>query len=636
MSKVTRIFPQRGRQLFDGGKNSKFERAIIEDNESPDCLNVVFENGAVGTREGTVKLNTAAVGSMAFDGLYTRRADDGSETMVAYAGGTMYALQGTSFITIPSAQSVFTAGVRMAATQYENYLFMGNGGTIPYKWNGSTFTRHGVYAPTATAAVASNGTGNLTPSSDYRYKVTYVNSNLVESDVGPVTATFTISATSGQNRLSSLPIAPASYGVNHRYIYRTSANGSTFKRVGTIADNTTTTFDDNVADSSLGATAPTDNGVPPVYSICIYHQNRLWVNDAANPNYLWYSNLGDPYTFASTNFLKVGDNASDLLKALAVQDNAVVARCENSDTLIIMPTTDPSDWRAVVSKSPFGSKSPFCQLRYNNKNLFPAVQNGKFVGFAATVGETVDPSLSRLTVSTAGSLLKSDRIEPDMFNVQESYLGNISGIVFKNKAWITLTYGSGATTNNRIYQMDFSISNLSKDQKEAWVPFTGLNAAQFTIYNGRLYYASSDTSGFVFQCEAGVYSDNGAAINSYFWTKEFTGVPGEENNSKDFRAADLLVENAGAYFMDLAYRTNSDKGTGNAQQINLDPGSSLWGTMVFGRDTWGGGSDQSEVRAFLGGARGTRIQFKFSNQNTAGQRFKVHGLKFSYNPKSAR
>lgn len=630
-----RIYPRSGRILLDGGLNNKFERSIIEDNESPDCANVVFKNGAVETREGVSKLNTAAVGSFVIDGIYTRRSNTGAETMVVFAGGSGWQLAGTSFSTIGSAQSVFTAGVRVAATQYENHLFVGNGGVVPYKYNGTDWTRHGVYPPTTTATVASNGVGALTASGDYRYKIAFVNTALVESDVGPVSTTFTISTTSGQNRLTSIPVAPQSWGVSTRNIYRTVASGTTFLRVGTISDNTTTTYDDNVADASLGVEAPSDHGVPPNYSICCYHQNRLFVNDPSIPNGVFYSDLNEPYTFGALSFVLVGDGAADLVKGLSVYENSVLVTCEKSLWLIYMPSTDPADWKTQRIRTAFGSKSPFCLLDINNKHLFAAVQNGKFAGMAAVNGETVDTSTSFLTVSAAGSELLTDRIEPDMFLVQETYLPNISGIVYQNKAYIAVTYGAAQTTNNRIYQMDFSISNLKKRQTESWVPFTGLSASQFTIYGGNLYYGSSLADGFVYQMETGDYNDDGEAIDSYFWTKEFSGYESDVNFHKDFRYANILVEMVGAYYMDVVYRTNSDRGSGTTDQISLDPGGSLWGVMEW-EETWGGGNSQEDVQLDLGSANGKRIQLKFTNQNTADQRFKVHGLNFTYNLKGQR
>lgn len=635
MNAFKKIFPSNERQLLDGGLNTKFAASIIENNESPDCANVVFTNGSAGTRQGVAKFNTTPIGSFTIDGLYTRRANNTSETMCAFANGTMWAAGATTFATIPSAQSVWTSGTRIAAAQYQNYMFLGNGASVPYKYDGTNFTRQGVYPPTTTMSVASNGAGALSASATYMYKNTYVNTALVESDLGPV-VTFVISNVSGQNNLSNIPVAPQSYGVNARYIYRTSANASTFKKIATLSDNTTTTYTDNTLDSALGATAPTDNGVPPLFSAIIYHQNRVFMNDPTNPSFVFWSELNTPYTVASINFKRVGDNSTDTVRGFAIDNNNLVVFCERTVSIAYMADTNPSNWVWVTSKSPYGSKSPFGFFNYENKVGFPAVQNDKFVGISALHGADVSPSASLLTVATAGSDRVSDKIEPDMFSVQSSFLGNISSIVYKNKAYVSVTYAASNTKNNRIYVMDFSMSNLRKDQKEAWVPYTGLNASQFTIYNGNLYYGSSTATGYIYKMESGLYSDDGAAIDSYIWTKEFVGADTDTNYTKDFRYINILVDNAGNYYMNVVYKVDSDLGSGSTIQVNLNPGGSLWGVMVWGVDTWGGGTSQKEFRQFLSNARGRRIQFKFSNQNTVNQRFAVHGLNFLYNIKGYR
>lgn len=643
MGSFRHIYPKKERLLFDGGLNNKFERALIEDNESPDCLNVMFQNGAVETRDGFIQHNTQPVALQFFDGLYTRRARDLSETMVAFIGGSAWQLVGTTFTTIPSAQGIYTINHRFGAAMQENYLFSGNGFEISYKWNGAEWTRHGAYPPTTTMSVASNGAGFLMGGADYRYKMTWVNSQLVESDVSPVTTTFTVTATSGQLRVSNLPIAPQSFGINTRNIYRTTGGGSSFQKLVTIADNTTLFYDDNIPDSSLGVTAPVDNGVPAKYNTIVYHQGRIFTNDTDNPNYLRYSNLNNPYTFESTNFRIVGDNTSDLVRGICVYENSILITCEKSIWLLYMPDTDDSTWELVRTKSSYGSKSPYSLVSYDNKVLVPSVENDKFVGFAAMVGTSVEPTTTYLTVSSAGSELKSDRIEPDMFLVQDSSVGEISGAVFKNRVYLSLPYNN--TDNNRIYVMDFSIENLTKDQREAWVPWTTWKGAfQFTIYNGNLYYASSDRDGRVFKLNEGVYADQyydsgtlqSQAIDSYFWTKEYPGYDNEINFTKDFRFANLFFETSGDYFMDFLYRVDSDSGGGNKKVIDLDPGGSLWGNMIWGVDLWGGGSMQKELKISLSGSRGKRIQFKFSNQNTVNQKFKVLGLNFNYNLKGYR
>jgi hypothetical protein len=629
------VYPAKGRLTFDGGHNTKFERALIPPNESPDCLNVVFSAGAVETRGGTNKLNTTAVGSFAVDGLYTRHANDGSETMVVFAGGTAWDLTGTStFATIGSAQSVFTAGQRVACAEFENCLFVGNGGVTPYKWNSVAFTRHGVPPATGALTIASITTAGGVLTGDYQYKVTFVNSASVEGDVG--TATVTIGLVAGQGYLTGIPTAPQSHGVSSRRIYRTAAGGTSFKRLATIADNTTTTYVDNTADASLGTTAPTDNGEPPKYNAIAVCQRRVFCLDPSNRNYVCYSNLDEPFTFASTNFLPVGDASFDLLNALWVYNNNIVVGGTGGVHMIHMPSTDPTEWVTIRLRSDFGSKSPFGSFGYNNKLMFPAFQSGKFVGMAAVSGTTIDPSATPLEAAAVGSDTKSDKIEDEMFSVQEAYAAKISAQVFKNKAYIAATYGDGATTNNRVFVWDFSRTNLLRKQEGAWSPLSGINASQFTVYNGKLYYGTSSATGFVYEMEYSTPSDSGSAINSYYWTAEYSGLKGHENMQKDFRAIRLLVELSGDWMMTLGYRVDSDSGDGNTTQIDLNPGGSIWGSFNWGEATWGGGADQREVTVYLGQVTGKRIQLKFSNQNAAGQSFKVLGANIYYNIKGRR
>jgi hypothetical protein len=629
-SKIT--YPKRGYLQFDGGMDSKFQKALLPDNESPDCANVVFSEGAVETREGYSKANSSSVGSAVCDGLYTRHDTSGNQTMLAWFGGTLYGFNINTFVSVTSAKSVYTAGQRVAGAEYEGHMFFGNGGTTPYKYDGTDFTRHGVPAATGVVSVASDTSSQGDLNGAYSWKVTYVNSQAVEGDVGTA---ISGSLASGIALLTDIPTAPQSHGVDARRIYRTVTSGATFLRVGEISDNTTTTYNDTTSDAGLGTEAPTDAGEPPNYDAIVYHQNRLWCNDPANPNFVWYSDLAEPYTFASTNFIRVGDNSTDVVRGFSVYSDGVVVHCDTTHWLIYLPDATPANWSTVRIKTPFGCKSPYAPVMYNNKILFPAMQADKVVGFAAIEGVGTAPDTTFLTVASTGSDLKSNRIEPEMFTINETYVKNISGMVYKNKAYVSVTNGSGNTTNNRIWVYDFGISRTNRDQEAVWSMFTGINAAQFCVLEGELYFGSSTANGMVYRLYDGTYTDDGAAINSYWYTKEYGGHEDHWSNHKDFRTAHVLVQKAGSYYMNLTRILDSDDGGGTTHQIDLTPSGSLWGTMDWG-DDWGGAKTDEEVEVFLGVAAGKRIQFKFDNQNTAGQKFKVNYMRYNYNLKGRR
>ncbi len=95
-----------------------------------------------------------------------------------------------------------------------------------------------------------------------------------------------------------------------------------------------------------------------------------------------------------------------------------------------MPDTTASNWIQLRLKTAYGSKSPFGVINYNDRLMFPAMDNDKFVGFAAITGQTIEPTATLMTVSATGSDLKSNVIEPDMFTTLETYVPNISAMVF--------------------------------------------------------------------------------------------------------------------------------------------------------------------------------------------------------------
>lgn len=105
-------------------------------------------------------------------------------------------------------------------------------------------------APATAPTVATSSSGALTGA--YQYLVTFTDS-AGETTAGPVSAT--VNPSSQEVSLTAIPTG-LSGTITGRNIYRTKAGGSTFYLLTSIADNTTTTYTDNTADSSLPSTQP--------------------------------------------------------------------------------------------------------------------------------------------------------------------------------------------------------------------------------------------------------------------------------------------------------------------------------------------------------------------------------------------
>lgn len=123
-------------------------------------------------------------------------------------------------------------------------------------------------APSAVTVALGSGAGNV-DNGAHRYLCTFVTAN-GETQAGDISAAVTVidKTINGKISLSAIPIGGSL--VTGRKIYRTAAAGSIYLLLSAITDNTTTTYTDNTADSSLGAEAPSTNTTSdPLLSILI-------------------------------------------------------------------------------------------------------------------------------------------------------------------------------------------------------------------------------------------------------------------------------------------------------------------------------------------------------------------------------
>ena len=669
------IYPQNHRIFFDGGLNNKFDVNLIPDNESPLLLNVAFDDGAVGTRLGIATAPswaTSDIGSHACDGLFTQTNDQNEQGIVAVYAGDIFLSETLQKRGSQYTPTSWVTGTKVTAAEYQEQLFIGQSGKQPYRipdnWIVSAATtsadqlfRHGVTAGTLTT-----GSGNSTNmtfgagfssgvtdmSGVYKYQFSFVNTAGVEGDVSSNTTAIT--ATTLGLTVNDLPNPPLSMGIETLNIYRTAADVDSpyqfVTNVTVVSRGGSTDWEDTNPDAALGIAAPIDQGVPPNYSVSLYHQGRLFVIDP-DDNLVKYSELGNPYTFKATSFIRLGDQAGDIPIGLDIYDNSLVVLCTRSPWMVYMGSTSDTDWRVLRIRSPYGCASKFGSFKFNNKVMYPAVQGGRFVGFAALEGQTVSPSASLLTNTALGSDLQSTRIENAMKLMNEDLIDCIVSHVYERKAYIsipldvintdgTTTY---ATENNRVLLFDFSMGRLDRKQESSWSLWDNCKFTAFTNYRHsarlktQIFGGSGLADGWCRELNVeDTYSDDGStAINSYYYTKKFPGNKRDENFHKDFRYALVLHEISETDIdMNFSYLVDSQS-TENTQVVSLTGGAE-WGESNWYEFQWSTGEGSREQRLYTAPTYGKRIQFKFDNQNTAGNWFKIYGFNFVYNNKGLR
>jgi uncharacterized phiE125 gp8 family phage protein len=109
-----------------------------------------------------------------------------------------------------------------------------------------------------TAALASPAAPGNVDNGDHRLRVTFATPD-GETQAGTASAVVTVAdkTVNGQLSYTGIPLGGAQ--VTSRRLWRTKAGGDIYYLLATIANNTATTYTDNIADVSLGAEAPSTN-----------------------------------------------------------------------------------------------------------------------------------------------------------------------------------------------------------------------------------------------------------------------------------------------------------------------------------------------------------------------------------------
>lgn len=190
--------------------------------------------------------------------LYPLRWPGGVEPWTAYGGAT--ALWGTTWTPAEINSTSFGIDFSTQNVIYDTFSVFVDAVKIKVYYRAEHYI--GVNSPltnsvgSAVTISAWNG-GNLS-TGNYYYKLTY----LTESGETTGSATSNMVSITTPASFAKVNVTGVAVGgdrVTARKLYRTEADGATFKLVTTISNNTATTYLDNIADANLTTTIPSVN-----------------------------------------------------------------------------------------------------------------------------------------------------------------------------------------------------------------------------------------------------------------------------------------------------------------------------------------------------------------------------------------
>ena len=353
MKKVSLTLPQKSW----GSLNTKFPANTI--NVDVDELTEGSKNfdtdtkGALVKRKGGVNFNDVLFAGTPVDLFEAVFSSGVHHLLIGTSTGILRASEGSAAIvaadmTQSSLASFSTTG-NLEFALYLDRVYMGNGINAPQVYDRTQVygginygvpvsagfvSDAGATPPTSAPGFAADSSGGSVPDGDHTYKVTFLYYGFEESNGGPATVSHTVASPNNTINLTSIPIG--GYGVTARKVYRDDADG-VYRLVGTVGDNTTTVFTDTFAVGT--AFIPTDNGIPPLFSLIIQHKDRNWMAGVTGtPSTLYFTDAGKPDVVRSTSTILC--NPEDPITALSVYNDRIIVFNRNSFGQILGTTSD--------------------------------------------------------------------------------------------------------------------------------------------------------------------------------------------------------------------------------------------------------------------------------------------------------
>jgi hypothetical protein len=722
-------------ERFDGGLNTNDAPSKILPNESPDCYNVVFDrDGAVRTRNGsyyahtthlisTVTWNTA-LGSAsyyqysiddaasyndqvivwatardhgwtdaAYDHVYSKMFYSPTGSAPTYVYNTLSFTEVTAACGFLSPDS-FGNGTRKPSVVYQDLLFFSDG-TRAWKYGGGEKLYHmGIsYDNTAPVVATTTSNGTQLNANTYYYAVSHENTQVVEGQIGSISAGVTVPA-SGSVKITGIPVPAAVEGINQKYVYRGESASGPFRRLtsmyyeagasGTTGIATALTPDatavfDNTPVGQEGRLAILDGTAPPAFSTIALHKERLFFNDLTadalgntNLSTLRWSNFLNPFVSEVENFDVINNGDGEYISAILPQDDVLTIFKQSSGWGIVC--TDPSDqltWAKKQHPANIGLYSPYSAVKVQNGIFFLGRAQNKVTGFHFLSGlqiiESYDGKLRSLTASK--------KIEPTLFDLLPPVTPNSAQLLslilsvptsdqfkdfsvsiaeFKNKIYLSFINSDADGERAKIIWFDLNRLNVQDpDGIGSWSLWSSGFTRKIFTHSGGLYSASSEaalvnaapTVGTVIKHELeDEFNDSGVAIDSYYFTKEYGGTVEDPNEAsiesyfKDLRDIYIWYQQLGDYQFNIKVRRDGDEGSGQTYKIGMTGDTvSAWGYAIWGTSTWGDSLIGSATdRLSVGGLMGRRFQFRFDNQNTVNQGFQINRLEMDFNIRRRR
>lgn len=396
-------------------------------------------------------------------------------------------------------------------------------------------------------------------------------------------------------------------GASNASLYQ-SSNGTSFSAIGSanLTNNAQMNWaqasdklfgfngTDEVDVASDGTTVTHNRGGVPIGKYAFWFHNYLFVAGvAANPNRIYWSNLGDPTTFNGANFVDINANDGDFITGL---NSFSAAPSTGNDFLIVAKNN--SFWTVGgFSGSTFsantiaGQNSSFINSGYGTPSHRSMIAVGKYFYYLSFIGGI--PHIRALQKTIYGSILDvgifSYDMEGTMLTLNNNQLANVCAVSDGKFIYWGIPSATSQVNDTIIVYYPELTKQSPFGVLRSWVKWTGFTPNQFFVSTlsgfAKIYFTDGSTSGKVFHFDASVYTDNGTAISLTINTRDFLGHPSRQAK---FLYYYFKYGTGSAGTLTINARIDEAITFGLQETLSLAGTSPGLGTFILGTSTLGG------------------------------------------------
>lgn len=488
---------------FSKGLNSQTNPYILPPNQATECFNIRInsEYGALAKRN--VLLEDGSAGSAAITSLHRFYLSDGNQHTLVTTGTDLKRLV-TDCADIVLMEDL-SDGKRWNWITFQDLAIGTNAYDQPIKFDGHTSdapdtdggrTVYNMCAELGAPFAELNTGTDLDANSWYQYRIAHYDGTNYDYSTARSNPILT-GSTVHNIALTDVPLGPT--GTTIRYIYRTEGKASkaavlaetNFYLVGSIADNTTTTYNDTTDDATLLLnSAPTwdtvsgaseENCTPPLGSLMILHDQRVFIaGNTTYPSRIYWSEINKPDIFDPDNYDDIRPDDGDNITLMAEYYGIMNIGKDNSMQKYYTDGNQTTDWYVSDLYSTIGCVAPY-SVSVSPKGIIYLSRDGLYMFNGQNVTHM------------------SDTVTPVIDDISDSNIEECFGYYDKNKYYLAYpSTSSGSAINDRVLIYNFTRDAYVIDTANINC-FEALAAGTDT---GQLYAGDSTSGGYIFTLEA--------------------------------------------------------------------------------------------------------------------------------------